>query len=140
VDFVFRGWADFQFLIVALRRLRHAAELATRVSSVRVLVEDAIREFDQALPGLRKMRNVGEHIDAFAVDKGRDRTVSRLQLQVGQMNQKTIHWLGEQLDTDVALDAAQKLFDAIRAAIVQFNANKGDQRSRSADTDRSRTQ
>jgi hypothetical protein len=124
VDFVFRRCADFQFLIVALRRLRRAAELAARASSVQVLVNDAIREFDQALPGLRKMRNVGEHIDAFAVDEGRHRTVSRLQLQVGEMNERTIHWLGEQLDTDVALDTAQKLFDAIRAAIVQFEANK----------------
>lgn len=70
------------------------------------------------------MRNVGEHIDAFAIDKGQDRTVSRLQLQVGQMDERTIHWLGEQLDSDVALVAAQKLFDAIRAAIVQFEANK----------------
>lgn len=52
VDFVFRRWADFQFLIVALRRLRRAADFATRVSSVDVLVNDAIREFDQAIPGL----------------------------------------------------------------------------------------
>jgi hypothetical protein len=75
-------------------------------------------------PVLERCETSESIFDAFAVDKGQDRTVSRLQLQVGQMDERTIHWLGEQLDSDVALVAAHKLFDAIRAAIVQSEANK----------------
>lgn len=83
-DFIFRWWVDLQFLIVALRRLRRSAELATRVSTAKSIIADAIEQFDRELPMLQKMRNVGEHIDDYAVDseKRRHKDVERFSLQV----------------------------------------------------------
>lgn len=66
--FVFRWWADLQFLVVALRRLRRSAAIGARISSVSERINQAISSFDKRLPGLAKMRNIGEHIDDYAVD------------------------------------------------------------------------
>jgi hypothetical protein len=52
--FIFRRWADFQFLIVSLRRLRLAALLAAIPDSNRAVIKKAIIEFDEALPDLQK--------------------------------------------------------------------------------------
>lgn len=112
--FVFRGWADFQFLIVSLRRLRLAALLAARSESNRAAIESAISEFDEALPDLRKMRNVGEHIHEYAIEDGRDRSVSRLALQAGSFDNVALDWLGGRLDADEALVAAEVLHNAIK--------------------------
>ena len=114
--FVMRRWADFQFFIVSLRRLRQAALLAARPKASRARIKSAISEFDEALPGLRKMRNVGEHVDEYAVERGRDRSVGRQALQVGTFDATTLEWLGERLDADDALAAAERLYDAIKDA------------------------
>ncbi|MGH7864011.1 MAG: hypothetical protein ACREQB_03405 [Candidatus Binataceae bacterium] len=116
--FFFRRFADVQFLIIALRRVRRSAELAKRVPGVSEVLRNAISEFDRTLPGLAKMRNVGEHIDIYAVD-GRNRhhpDVVRGQLQVGEWDGTTYPWLGESLNIDAALDAAKKLFEAVKQA------------------------
>lgn len=114
--FIFRRWADFQFFIVSLRRLRQAALLAARPTAGKAAIESAISEFDDSLPDLRKMRNVGEHVDEYAVERGRDRSVSRRALQVGTFNATTLEWLGERLDADEALAAAERLYGAIKDA------------------------
>jgi len=110
-SFVFRWWADLQFLIVALRRLRRSAEIATRIPEFSVEVKVAIEEFDKSLPGLTKMRNVGEHVDAYAVNdpKRRDVSVDSGQLQVGFFDGTVYTWLGQSLNIDNALQAAEKL-------------------------------
>jgi hypothetical protein len=114
--FIFRRWADFQFLIVSLRRLRLAALLAAKPETNRAVIESAISEFDEALPDLRKMRNIGEHIDEYAIEKGRDRSVNRLALQAGGFDNVALDWLGGRLDADEALVAAEALHSAIKAA------------------------
>jgi hypothetical protein len=121
--FVFRQWADFQFFIVGLRRLRQAALLAARPKATEAAIESAIAEFDEALPDLRKkqslvqkLRNVGEHIDEYAVERGRDRNVRRRELQAGAVDATTLDWLGERLDSDDALAAAERLYGAIKDA------------------------
>jgi hypothetical protein len=118
--FVFRWWADLQFLIVALRRLRRSAEIVARIPRVSGIVNSAIQEFDGALPCLSKMRNVGEHIDSYAVDapSRHDKSVSCQQLQVGTWDGTVYCWLGESLDIDVALDVSQRLFGEIKKCIV----------------------
>jgi hypothetical protein len=88
--FIFRRWVDFQFLVVSLRRLRLAALLAERSETNGAAIESAINEFDEALPDLRKMRNVREHI--------------------------ALDWLGGRLDANEALAAAEALHRAIKAA------------------------
>ena len=116
--FVFRWWADLQFLIVALRRLRRAAQIAAGVPGTAVAVKSAIHTFDEALPGLDKMRNIGEHIDEYAVDshRRRDRSVTRQHLQVGTWDGTTYTWLDCELNIDTALVAAENLFLATRTA------------------------
>ncbi len=65
-SFVFRWWADLQFLIIALRRLRRVAQVAGEAPHVAGTVATALREFDKAVPDLARMRNVGEHLDSYA--------------------------------------------------------------------------
>jgi hypothetical protein len=120
--FVFRKWADFDFLIVALTRLRRAAKLAASIPEIQPAVSAALKEFDAALPHLKKLRNVAEHVDEHAVDHGRERSIKRQALEVSSlsMDGSTLEWLGHKLNSDDALKAGQKLFDAIREASAVF--------------------
>jgi hypothetical protein len=122
--FVMRWWADLQFLIVALRRLRRAAELASRSQAAKDSMTSALRAFDDALPQLTVMRNVGEHIDDYALDnpKRRHKDVSRQALQVGTWDGTTYQWLGESLNVDIAHDAARTLFVAVSSAAKMWRA------------------
>jgi hypothetical protein len=116
-NFVFRQWADFQFFLVALRRLRRAAAIAAG----RPRVDTALRAFDAAVPYLAKLRNVGEHIDEYALASPKRRSrptaakagVTPRDLQVGQWNESEWNWLGELVDVDRALKAAEGLHDAV---------------------------
>jgi hypothetical protein len=113
--FVFRWWADLQFLIVALRRLRRIANLSLKLSTWDDRLRDACRKFDATLEGLNVMRNVGEHLDDYASDAGWKKSIGRRQLQVGSWDGTTYTWLDRKLNVDVARAATEKLFDAIRA-------------------------
>ena len=122
--FIMRWWADLQFFIVALRRLRRAAELARRVTVTKDSLDLAIRNFDSTLPQLNLMRNVGEHIDDYAVDspKRRHKDIHRQALQVGTWDGTTYEWLGESLNVDAAYEAAYTLFAAISAAAKMWRS------------------
>lgn len=122
--FIFRRWADFQFLIVSLRRLRRAGVLATKPEASRPTIKRAIGAFDEALPHLHKMRNVGEHVDEYAIEKGHDRSVSRRALQVGRFDSTTLEWLGGDLNADDALVAAESLYRAIKDALGSLSPGK----------------
>lgn len=115
-EFVFRLWADFQFFIVALTRLRRAAQLATKAPVLRNAVRQALVDFDAVLPMLKPMRDAAEHIDDYAMDQGRNSTVSRGSLEVWASDETTFHWLNYELNTDTALSAALQLFQAIQHA------------------------
>lgn len=121
-DFSIRWWVDLQFLIVALRRLRRSAELATRVSIAKSIITDAIEQFDRELPMLQKMRNVGEHIDDYAVDseKRRHKDVERFALQVGSFDGTTYEWLGAHLNIDEANSASIHLLEAVRSVVKSW--------------------
>jgi hypothetical protein len=120
--FIFRWWADLQFLVVSLRRLRRAAELAAKADGASRLIKAAIKVFDEALPGLAVMRNVGEHIDAYAVDhpKRHHPEIQRGQLQVGHWDGETYTWLVDksgqplQLNVNEAKLAAEQLYAVVR--------------------------
>jgi len=122
--FVTRWWADLQFFIVALRRLRREAELAGRVTMAKDSMAFALQNFDTALPQLSLLRNVGEHIDDYAVDspKRRHKDVNRQALQVGSWDGTTYQWLGKSLKIDVAHDAAHTLFAAVSSAAKMWRA------------------
>jgi hypothetical protein len=112
--FIFRRWSDFDFLVVALTRLRRAAELAAKVPSISKRIRSALKAFDAALPHLKEMRDVAEHIDDYAIDSGRNRSISRKSLEVGSFNSETWQWLGFEIDTGLALSASIALFAAIK--------------------------
>jgi hypothetical protein len=123
-EFALRWWVDLQFLIVALRRMERAASLAAKVSAVAEDVGQALRIFRRAIPGLRVMRNVGEHIDAYGVDdpKRHHPEIKRRMLQVGRWDGRTFTWLADASGREVNLDvidartAAEQLFEAVRVA------------------------
>lgn len=120
--FLFRRWADFQFLIVALTRLRRAAVLATHAPEVSTTIKSAISDFDVALPDLKKMRDAAEHIDDYARDKGKKKEISRQSLEVGIVSDRNFEWLGCKLNVDVAKAASEALFKAIQSAGSAFRA------------------
>ena len=115
-EFLFRRWADFQFFIVALTRLRRAAVLAAKVPSITDDMQKAIKEFGAALPMLKNMRDVAEHFDDYALDKGRIKAVRRQALEVGVIGPTIFQWVGYELNADTALKAAQRLFRKIQRA------------------------
>ena len=124
--FILRKWVDFHFLVVALTRLRRAAELAGKVPSLKSAMGEAIKQFDTALPNRKKMRDVAEHIDEYAIDCGRDRSVSRKSLEVATYNGAEWEWLGHKMDAQEALKASGQLFGAIRRsqALLTRKPNK----------------
>jgi hypothetical protein len=120
--FVFREWFDFDSLVVALTRLRRAAVLAANIPEIEPPMKGALKEFDSSLPALKRLRDVAEHFDDYAVDKGRNRAVGRKDLEVSDidLDGPTLSWLGVQLNASAARDAAAQLFSAIRAAASTF--------------------
>lgn len=92
------------------------------VSSVSEGINLAIGSFDKRLPDLAKMRNIGEHVDDYAVDapKRRYTDVDRRQLHVGTWYGRGYRWIGE-LDVDVAKDAARQLLSDVREAVRGFD-------------------
>jgi hypothetical protein len=124
-EFIFRRWADFQFLIMALVRLRRATSLAAKVPALTVTMRKALTNFDAALPTLKSMRDIAEHFDDYAMDRGRDRTISRTAIEVGVIGNSVFQWLGRELNADTAASAAQQLFKDIQQA-QSLVAREGD--------------
>jgi hypothetical protein len=112
--FVLRKWSDLHFLVVALTRFRRAAKLAARVPSIRSNIRAALDAFDAALPHLKKMRDVAEHVDEYSVDSGKDRNVSRKCLEVGSCHGETWSSMGFGLDAGDALLASVSLFEVLK--------------------------
>ena len=112
--FVLRKWSDFYFLVLALTRLRRAAELAAKVPPVSQNMRVALIAFDSALPHVKKMRDVAEHVDDYAVDKGRDKSISRKDLEVSSCDGETWQWLGFEMNVGEALSASNRLFESLK--------------------------
>jgi hypothetical protein len=124
-DFLFRVWADWEFLIVALIRIRRSALVAAQVDQTNAKIMQAVARFDAALPDLRVMRNVAEHIDEYAVESERrhHRSIMRYGLEVGSWNDTEFTWQLDRpqvLNADHAMDAAGELLVAVRAARDTF--------------------
>lgn len=113
-EFVFRWWADLQFFILSLYRLRTAAKIALNVSDKEISsrIATAIKEFDRQVPELKKLRDIGEHIDSYAIDspKRQRKDIDRKQLEVGSWDGAVYKWLGTSLNVDDAKNAAVSLF------------------------------
>jgi hypothetical protein len=121
-EFKLRKWADFDMLVVALTRLRRIAKLASSVPDIRASMNQAIQEFDSAIPHIKRFRDVAEHVDEYAVDSGRSRSVSRKDFETSTLSTRgpTLHWLGHMLNATTAYKASLKLFSAIQKASSAF--------------------
>jgi hypothetical protein len=114
-DWPYVVWLDFQFLIVALARLRRAAVIARSVSVIKDHMQTALTAFDRAIPNIRDMRNVAEHIDEYAQDSpARRLSIDRRQLEVGAWDDNQFTWLGWTINYNHTLVAATQLYGAIR--------------------------
>lgn len=137
--FVFRRWADWQLLIIALWRLRRASSMVAKVPSAKASVTQAISRFDAQIPRLRILRNVGEHIDDYVLesdDRRRCKDVDRRGLQVGFVGTEALTWClfrsgadvaGREgtLRLDVVVSAAEDLYTTVRSAKKSFVATLG---------------
>lgn len=119
-EWLLRVGMDYQFLVVALWRLRMAASMVRPYAAA---VDDALTSFDQALPDLKRMRDVAQHIDEYAVDgpgRRHKRTdgsrLGRRSLEVEVLGNDRYHWLGGTIEVRQAREAAQRLYSAIRQA------------------------
>ena len=74
-------------MIVALTRLRRAAELASGIPEVAQHLTLALQKFDTAIPGLKPLRDVSEHINEYAMDGGRRKSISRVELEASTLSQ-----------------------------------------------------
>ena len=115
--FALRRWTDVHFLVVALTRLRRAAGLAKKVYEIKRPINRAIKAFELALPDLTVMRDVAEHIDQYAIDIGKHPGVERQALECGAWDGTQFDWMGFSLNTDEALEASIKLFEAIQVNV-----------------------
>ena len=113
--FLLRKWADFDFLVVALTRLRRIVKLASDIPEIHDSLSGAVSQFDATLPHLKMFRDVAEHVDDYALDRGRQSSVDRKQLETSGLsdNGLTLDWLGHQLNANIALKASRELFDAL---------------------------
>ncbi|BCY06159.1 hypothetical protein [Actinoplanes sp. L3-i22] len=69
------GLPDALLLLVALRNVRRAAQLAARSLTkpeAQRCITDALAKFDAALPGVKEARDVIEHLDQYAVGTGNE--------------------------------------------------------------------
>lgn len=112
-------WIDMQFFIVALRRLRNVCGLAGHNRDVK----RALTAFDRMLPDLKAMRDIGEHIDAYARGTGKRKDVERDSIEDGQLEDDgTFSWPGlagrYSLNVNTAWKSANALFTAVHAAYV----------------------
>jgi hypothetical protein len=83
-------------------------------------MQKAIKEFDAVLPMLKNMRDVAEHFDDHAVDRGRIKGFRRQALEVGVIGPNQFQWLGYEISADTALKAAQQLFRRIQQVRASF--------------------
>ena len=102
-----------------MQRLKRGAELAGAVPAQRSAVRSAISTFEKAVPELERFRNVGEHIDAYALGQGFDASVKWRSLQVGGWDGTTFEWLDTKLDAEAALKAGRELVGEVEWARIR---------------------
>ncbi|BAX97338.1 hypothetical protein MSTE_02022 [Mycobacteroides stephanolepidis] len=114
---------DLHFFLIAVFRLRRCVErVSNRVRGLSVPLTARVGVFDDAIPSLRRLRNVSEHIDEYNLDEGRDSQVSRIQVQTWYLDTAEgggliWGWLGERLDVEQTHEAALLLYRGFLADV-----------------------
>ncbi|KRQ31312.1 hypothetical protein [Mycobacteroides abscessus] len=114
-DGFWKALIDVDFLIAALWRLHLAGRLAQSALGGRWV---PLEEFNAALPDLKLMRDVTQHIHEYGTDFDRrhNPNVGRRALEVKSLGKEAFNWLGGTLDFNKAAEASSALLSAIRAA------------------------
>ncbi|MEW8521640.1 MAG: hypothetical protein AB2552_01165 [Candidatus Thiodiazotropha endolucinida] len=110
-EFVMQPVVDFHFLIVALTRLRQAASLVSKISDIK----SAIATFDNAIPDLRTVRNILEHIDEYRIGKGNNKSVPKDSFQTIIFGKESIRWVNYEINLKSAMKASSDLYAVIRS-------------------------
>ncbi|MBB2948135.1 hypothetical protein FB565_007906 [Actinoplanes lutulentus] len=136
------GLPDALLLLVALRNVRRAAELAgkslTKPEAQQHLA-DALSKFDAALPGLKEARDVIEHLDEYAIGVGTEQKklqaatpslttaelAARYALRLeGTYNEPIVRVGPHSIEAIKVPGAAGWLFEGIRAAVYAEQGHK----------------
>ena len=117
--FIMRHFVDFEFLLVALFRLRRAACAIVRIPIARATIQRAIKNYDKRLPDLKKLRNISEHYDAYLLEEGHDDTIDKEAIRLSLLTKcrlnATIEWMGYTMNLNECKTAADELFLEIQA-------------------------
>ena len=124
VSFLGRQMADFEFLVVAASRLRRAGNLAKKAQETSGKIANALAAFDNAIPELKKFRDIAEHIDEYSVDDGWDKSIERQHLENFAVTNggKTFTWLDCSINVDELADASLALYLSVKNAKEQVEA------------------
>ena len=114
-QFVMRPFADLEFLLVTLVRLKRAACAIREVPVAREAMQQAIKEYDKRLPALKDLRNITEHYDDYLLEQGRISKVDRSGLLTKTMSPESIDWMGYRMNLNEIMAAAEALFQEIKA-------------------------
>lgn len=109
-------------LILALFRLRLAAQLTARIGDSGTRIEPELKKFDAEIPDVKKLRNVAMHFDEYALgtlnrrNKIGDppRYVSTEDLWEVITDDQSATWLGVRLNYSEVDLAARNLYDAVQ--------------------------
>ncbi|ESZ99708.1 hypothetical protein ThrDRAFT_02702 [Frankia casuarinae] len=130
-DYLFRVWADIDFLIITLWKIRTVTLAAARRLPSDLALTDAIAEFDRSVPHLKLMRDVGQHLEDYMINAasrrhrrpGTEYKISRRQLEVAAWSQNDFRWLDAVLDFTDSRKAASVLYSRLRAARSKYTAS-----------------
>ncbi len=123
-QFVMRPFVDFEFLLVALVRLRRAACAIRKVPVAREAMQQAIKEYSDRLLALKNLRNITEHYDDYLLERERiykaDQSDPRAKtirsgLLTKTMSQESIEWMKCSMNLNEIMAAAEALFEEIKA-------------------------
>jgi|GEM_PF-1613127 hypothetical protein len=125
-----RTWMDLQFLIVVLWRMRQSGVLALSAGTDTERLQEALAHFDTQLPDLKRMRDVAQHFDEYAVDgpgrrharPGRSDKVGRRMLEVGSWDSSQFRWLDGSINFAIADRASRELYSIIVTVRNQVRA------------------
>ena len=118
--FVMRPFVDLEFLLVALTRLRRAANVINLFPYTETKLSQAIEKFDKRLSGLKQLRNITEHYDEYLLKIDRGKNIDLKTIRSGYMTKcmsyDSVEWMDFRLDLDECLAAAKELYISMKSA------------------------
>jgi hypothetical protein len=123
-SFLMRVLVDIQFYIIALNKLPLAIEIISDEHDISEEIKSALDDFKSKVPGLRKMRNVIEHIDKYSIDEGREKTIPRQMIHVQTFDGENSEWLGIKFNINDAYSASENLYAAFLEIFNRYKRQK----------------